>query len=123
MSESRWEQRGLRKQLQKERTEHIETALKLADAMVRYLKAEDALDLMQTDLMQYGDHQPDCDVHANEYLAPQHYMACDCGWAEVEQERHYAAAPGGELTAKEEANALLDADGIDHFNPEEQGEY
>lgn len=84
----------------------LEVSVELGTAMLRYLKAElrveegDAeRDQLQADLIAYGDHQHDCSIYnEQDYHAAFH---CSCGWYEVEQERHYAAAP----------------------EPEDQGEY
>ena len=71
--------------------------------MVRYLEAEEREELLKIDLMQYGDHQDDCAIRD---LCP-YVRMCDCGWADIEIEHHYAADPVAEWGEE----------------PEEQGEY
>lgn len=85
-----------------------ETCRRLRSKLRKVTKAK--LDLakvaedLQIDLMRFGDHLEECDIHANENLTPGYYMACDCGWAEVEIERHYATA--AQKTKRAEAIAF-----------------
>ncbi len=126
--------KDLRSDIRQHRRDQVETISQLADAMVRYLKAEARVeagdkerDTLQIDLLQYGDHQNTCAL----YHHGKHVQLCDCGWAEVEQARHYTAAPGededqlwpeGPAAYQDRIAASRDVDGC-HFNPEEQGEY